>query len=203
MSYNLLTQDSLKSVGFPIVDGGRYSQALHDVIVGYRAARRSGSANSKTKADVALSGSKPWRQKGTGRARAGYKSSPVWVGGGVAFGPKPRSYRKSLSKSLRSVALRKALSLRAVSGDLVSVDSFSVAVPKTKDVVRLLGSLGLVGSVLVVSDSFNEFTFLAARNIPYLRLVSSADVNCEDLMRFKKVVLTEGGLRHLVGRVSK
>ena len=98
MSASILSIDAAKAAGIPVVENGRYTQALHDVVVAYRAARRSGSANTKTKAEVNLSGAKPWRQKGTGRARAGYKSSPVWVGGGVVFGPKPRSYRKNISQ---------------------------------------------------------------------------------------------------------
>jgi len=85
MSATILTIEAAKAAGVPVVENGRYSQALHDVVVAYRAARRSGSANTKTKAEVNLSGAKPWRQKGTGRARAGYKSSPVWVGGGVVL----------------------------------------------------------------------------------------------------------------------
>ena len=106
MSATILTIEAAKSAGVPVVENGRYTQALHDVVVAYRAARRSGSANTKSKADVNLSGAKPWRQKGTGRARAGYKSSPIWVGGGVVFGPKPRDYRKIVSKSVRRAALK-------------------------------------------------------------------------------------------------
>src|SRR5437867_12693736 len=108
MSAKVLTKAAAKEAKIVLVDGGRGTQAVHDVVVAMRAARRSGSANTKSKADVNLSGAKPWRQKGTGRARAGYKSSPVWVGGGVAFGPKPRDYSKKVPKSVKRVALRKA-----------------------------------------------------------------------------------------------
>ena len=90
MSATVLTVDAAKKANIEVIENGKYSQAVHDVVVAMRAARRSGSANTKTKAEVNLSGAKPWRQKGTGRARAGYKSTPVWVGGGVVFGPKPR-----------------------------------------------------------------------------------------------------------------
>src|SRR5208282_4853533 len=97
-----------------------------------------GTASVKTKATVNLSGAKPWRQKGTGRARAGYASSPVWVGGGVVFGPHPRDYSKSVPKAVRKLALRKALSARIIAGDVLIVDSFAVAEPKTKQFVKLV-----------------------------------------------------------------
>src|ERR1700741_3615346 len=98
MSAKVLTAQAAKEAKIELIETGRGGQALHETIVAMRAARRSGSANTKSKAEVNLSGAKPWRQKGTGRARAGYKSSPVWVGGGVAFGPRPHSYAKKLSK---------------------------------------------------------------------------------------------------------
>src|SRR5438477_5120433 len=101
MSAKVLTKAAAKEAKVALVDGGRGTQAVHDVVVAMRAARRSGTANTKTKADVNLSGAKPWRQKGTGRARAGYKSSVIWRGGGVVFGPKPRDYSKKVSKSVR------------------------------------------------------------------------------------------------------
>src|SRR6478672_9093095 len=135
MAATVLTIDAAKAANIPVVENGKYSQVVHDVVVAYRANRRSGSANTKTKAEVNLSGAKPWRQKGTGRARAGYKSSPVWVGGGVVFGPKPRDYSKKVSKSVRKLALRKALSARIVAGDILVVDNFSVQQPKTKQFI--------------------------------------------------------------------
>jgi len=112
MSAKVLTKAAAKEAKIDIIEDGRGTQAVHDVVVAMRAARRSGSANTKTKAEVDLSGAKPWRQKGTGRARAGYKSSPIWRGGGVVFGPKPRDYSKKISKSVRRLAFRKALSER-------------------------------------------------------------------------------------------
>ncbi|PYJ51802.1 MAG: 50S ribosomal protein L4, partial [Verrucomicrobia bacterium] len=99
MSANVLTKAAAKEAKIEIIEDGRGTQVVHDTVVAMRAARRSGSANTKTKAEVNLSGAKPWRQKGTGRARAGYKSSPIWRGGGVVFGPKPRDYSKKISKS--------------------------------------------------------------------------------------------------------
>ena len=120
MSAKVLTKAAAKEAKIDMIEGGRGTQAVHDVVVAMRAARRSGSANSKTKAEVDLSGSKPWRQKGTGRARAGYASSPIWRGGGVVFGPKPRDYSKKVSKTLRRLAFRKALSERIAAGEFDS-----------------------------------------------------------------------------------
>src|SRR6202051_1275400 len=110
MSAKVLTKAAAKEAKIELIEDGRGTQAGHDAVVAMRAARRSGSANTKSKAEVDLSGAKPWRQKGTGRARAGYKASPVWVGGGVVFGPHPRDYSKKVSKSVKKIALRKALS---------------------------------------------------------------------------------------------
>src|ERR1700761_7829156 len=137
MSATVLTIAAAKEAKIEVIENGRGSQALHDVVIALRANRRSGSANTKTKATVNLSGKKPWRQKGTGRARAGYASSPVWVGGGVVFGPHPRDYSKKVSKTTRRLALRKALSSRIAAGDVLVVEDFAVKEPKTKQFVKL------------------------------------------------------------------
>src|SRR6201747_2774070 len=108
MAAKVLTVEAAKAAKIEVVENGKYSQVIHDTVVAMRANRRSGTASVKTKATVSGSGAKPWRQKGTGRARAGYKSSPVWVGGGVVFGPHPRSYAKTLTKATKRLALRKA-----------------------------------------------------------------------------------------------
>src|SRR5205814_4702549 len=143
-----------KEANIDIIEDGRGTQAVHDVVVAMRAARRSGSANSKTKADVNLSGAKPWRQKGTGRARDGYKSSPIWRGGGVVFGPKPRDYTKKVSKSVRRLAFQKALSERISAGDVLTIDEFAVKEMKTRSFVQLLKKQTDAGKILNVSDAF-------------------------------------------------
>src|SRR5215207_3485329 len=135
MSATVLTLDAARNANIAIIENGKGTQAVHDVVVAMRAARRSGTANTKTKAEVNLSGAKPWRQKGTGRARAGYKSSPVWVGGGVVFGPHPRDYSKKVAKSVKRIALRKALSERIKGGDVFIVDAFAIKEPKTKSFI--------------------------------------------------------------------
>src|SRR6478752_7755393 len=123
MAAKVLTAEAAKNAKIALIENGRGTQALHETVVAMRAARRSGSANSKTKAEVNLSGAKPWRQKGTGRARAGYKSSPIWRGGGVVFGPKPRDYTKKISKATRRLAFLKALSERINAGDVLTLDA--------------------------------------------------------------------------------
>src|SRR5919199_1677093 len=160
MSAKVLTKAAAKEAGIELIENGRGTQAVHEAIVALRAARRSGSANTRTKAEVNLSGAKPWRQKGTGRARAGYKSSPIWRGGGVVFGPKPRDYSKRTSKSLRRLAFQKALSERIKDGDVLTVDEFAVPEIKTKKFIDLLRRQTDAEKVLLISDAFDEKTYI-------------------------------------------
>lgn len=199
----VLTVEAAKAASFPVVENGKYTQAVHDAVVAYRANRRSGSANTKTKAEVNLSGAKPWRQKGTGRARAGYKSSPVWVGGGVVFGPKPRDYSKKLTKSTKRIALRKALSEKIKSGDVLVVDSFAVTEAKTKNFVSLVTGITDEPKTLVISATFDDNTYRAARNVKPTLLMPASDVNAEHLLLFKKVILTNDALAQLAQRSQK
>src|SRR3954466_2984194 len=129
MAAKVLTADAARDANITLIETGRGAQALHETVVAMRAARRSGSANTKTKAEVNLSGAKPWRQKGTGRARAGYKSSPIWRGGGVVFGPKARDYSKTVSKATKRLALQKAFSERIKAGDVLTLYEFAVTEP--------------------------------------------------------------------------
>ena len=152
MSAKVLTIEAAKAAKIEVIENGKGTQAVHDVVVAMRAARRSGTACVKTKATVNLAAAKPWRQKGTGRARAGYKSSPVWVGGGVVFGPHPRDYSKKVPKSVKRLALRKALSERIKAGDVLVTDSFAVSEPKTKQFVKLLKDSTPEEKVLIVSE---------------------------------------------------
>jgi large subunit ribosomal protein L4 len=182
-----------------IVFGG-VTLAVQVVFVALRAARRSGSANTKTKAEVDLSGAKPWRQKGTGRARAGYKSSPVWRGGGVVFGPKPRDYSKKVGKSIRRLAFRKALSERINAGDVLTIEKFAVSELKTKAFVDLVRKQTDAEKVLIVSDSFDEKTYKSARNVKPVSLATASDVNTEQLLAFQKIVITQKALEKLAER---
>jgi large subunit ribosomal protein L4 len=189
-------------VRFPLVEGGKGTQAVHDVVVAMRAARRSGSANTKTKAEVDLSGAKPWRQKGTGRARAGYKSSPIWRGGGVVFGPKPRDYSKKISKSVRRLAFQKALSERIKAGDVLTMDKFVVTELKTKSFVTLLKKQTDARKVLLISDAFDQTTLKSGRNVKPVTLATASDVNTEQLLAFEKILITNKGLEQLAERTN-
>jgi large subunit ribosomal protein L4 len=202
MSAKVLSKTAAKEANIAIIEDGRGSQALHEVIVAMRAARRSGTANTKTKAEVDLSGAKPWRQKGTGRARAGYKSSPIWRGGGVVFGPKPRDYSKRTSKSLRRLAFHKALSERIKDGDVLTVDEFAVSEIKTRKFLDLIRKQTDATKVLVISDAFDEKTCISGRNVKPVKLAKASDVNAEQLLAFEKIVVTQKGLEQLATRIS-
>ena len=202
MSATVLTIAAAKEAKINVIENGRGTQALHDMVVALRANRRSGSANSKTKAEVAYSGKKPWRQKGTGRARAGYASSPVWSGGGVVFGPKPRDYSKKVPKSVRRLALLKALSARILAGDVLVAEDIKVATPKTKDFVSFLKSQTEARKVLLISTQFDETTYKAARNIQPVLLNTASEVNTEQLLAFQKIIVTNEALVKLAERLA-
>ena len=203
MSATILTAEAAKAANIEVITNGKYTQAVHDTVVALRANRRSGTASVKTKATVSGSGAKPWNQKGTGRARAGYKSSPVWSGGGVVFGPHPRSYAKKVSKQTRRIALRKALSARILNGDVLIVPTFAVANPKTKDFVKLMADLSPEAKTLIIGMDFDENTRLAARNVQPAVLASALDVNAEHLLCLKKIILTNDALAQLAERINK
>src|SRR5216117_2871389 len=202
MSAKVLTKAAAKEARIDIIEDGRGSQAVHDVVVAMRAARRSGSANTKTKAEVDLSGAKPWRQKGTGRARAGYKSSPIWRGGGVAFGPKPRDYLKKISKSVRRLGFQKALSERIKAGDVLTVDKFVVPELKTKSFLALLKKQTDARKVLLISDAFDQNTLKSGRNVKPVTFATASDVNTEQLLAFEKILITQKALEKLAERTK-
>src|SRR3989454_6899388 len=135
-------------VKIPLIGNGKGTQAVHDVIVAYNANQRMGTASTKTMGDVAGTGKKPWCQKGTGRARAGSFASPLWRGGGVVFGPKPRDFSKKVSRKTKQLALRKALSERLKAGDVIVVDDLKLGSPRTKDFIGVPSALDLKGSAL-------------------------------------------------------
>ena len=203
MSAKVLTAEEAKKANIAIIENGKGTQAVHDVIVALRANRRTGSANTKTKAEVNFSGAKPWRQKGTGRARAGYKSSPVWRGGGVVFGPKPRDYSKKTPKSVRKLALRKALSARILAGDVFLVDAPSIPDGKTaKFLAYVEKNAKDARKVLLVSPAFDETICRAARNLGHVLLMSAADVNAEHILRYDKILLTGEALAKISERTA-
>jgi large subunit ribosomal protein L4 len=176
------------------------SQAVHDLLTAYRANRRSGTANAKTRGEVSGNNKKMYRQKGTGNARHGDKNAPIFVGGGVVFGPRPRDYSKKVTKSTRKLALRRVLGDIIAAGKVNTVDSFAVADGKTKSFVAALGSLAGTGKILIIGKSFDDQTYLAARNVSWAQLVTANDVNIEEMLLANTIVVTTEALATLAAR---
>ncbi len=205
MSFSpLSTKDAASKLKVDLIENGIGTQALHETVVAYRANRRAGTHSTKTKATVAGSGKKPWRQKGTGNARAGYASSPVWSGGGVVFGPHPRKYTKKTNKAVKQLALKKAISSRVNAGEVYLIEPINLAKPKTRDLVASLkGGLDKQTTALLVIENPDRNLYLASRNHPHLVTVTGDLVNAEQLLLCDKVFITEGALGKLSARLQK
>lgn len=202
MAAKALTLDDAKKAKLSVIEDDRGAQAVHDVVVAMHANRRTGSANTKTRGEVAATGKKPWRQKGTGRARAGGNASPIWRGGGVVFGPRPRDYSKKVNKATRRLAFAKALSERIKSEDVLVVDAFSIADGRTKSFVSELKGHTDAAKVLVVANEFDESTKRAARNYASALLMTASEVNTEQVLYFNKIVVVGDALATLAGRTG-
>ncbi|MHB1421499.1 MAG: 50S ribosomal protein L4 [Bacillota bacterium] len=172
---------------------------MHQVVVMQRANRRRGTSSTKVRSEVSGGGRKPWRQKGTGRARAGSNRSPLWRGGGITFGPQPRDYSYTMPKKVRRLALKSALSSKVLDGNLVVVDEITMQQPKTKDMAKILGSLGVARKALVVTAKMDENVQKSARNIPGITPLTAASLNVYDLLLHDKLVIT----RDAVNRVEE
>jgi large subunit ribosomal protein L4 len=190
-------------VKFELIENGRGTQAVHDAVVAYRAAQRSGTACTKTAGEVAGTNKKPWKQKGTGRARAGSFQSPLWVGGGVVFGPKPRSFAKKVNVRTKQLALRKALSERLKAGDVIVVDDIKLSSPKTKAIISVIDALQVDGTALIISTGENKNLLLATRNLPNVDLTTSETLNTYDVLRQDKLIFTRGAFEKVEARLNK
>ena len=166
---------------------------------------RAGTACTKTKGEVRGGGKKPWKQKGTGRASAGSIRSPLFVGGGVIFGPKPRDYSFSMPQKARKLALRSALSAR--SADIILVQDFStISAPKTKEFSKILKALEVEGKILVVADykqPENQHLQLSSRNLPNVKLILPSNINVKDLLEADKILMTESSVKEITERLLK
>jgi large subunit ribosomal protein L4 len=189
-------------VKFALIEDGRGTQAVHEVVVAYRAGQRSGTACTKTVGEVAGTNKKPWRQKGTGRARAGSFRSPLWAGGGVVFGPKPRDFSKKVSKKTKQLALRKALSERIKAGDVLVVDDLKLESPKTKGFAGVISKLELKGSTLIISAGADKNLSLASRNVPNVALTTSDSLNTYDVLRPAKLLFTRSAFEKVESRLA-
>ena len=167
---------------------------MHQVVTAQLAARRSGTQSTKTRAEVSGGGAKPWKQKGTGRARAGSTRSPNWIGGGVALGPKPRSYAQKTPKKMIRLALRSALSDRASEGKVVVVDEWNFDTPSTKGAIAALAALGIEGKVLLVLDRNDVAAWKSFRNLGHVHIIETAELNTYDVLVSDYVVFTKSTL---------
>jgi len=164
---------------------------LHDAVVMQLAGQRQGNHETKTRAEVRGGGRKPWRQKGTGRARHGSIRSPIWRGGGVVFGPHNRDYKYSLPKKVRRLAIKSALSSKVKTGEILVLDELTLAQPKTKDMVNILDKLNVSNKALVVTAERNENAYKSARNIPGVKQLRVEGLNVYDLLHHDKLVITK------------
>jgi large subunit ribosomal protein L4 len=190
-------------VKFPIIENGKGSEAVHQTVVAYNNAQRMGTACTKNAGEVAGTNKKPWRQKGTGRARAGSFQSPLWRGGGVVFGPKPRDFSNKISRSTRQLALRKAMSARLKAGDVFIVDEIKLNSSKTRDFVAVLAALEIEGTALIVSNSGDNNLRLASRNVSSIEVTTGESLNTYQVLRSDKLVFTRGAFENLEKRLSK
>ena len=175
---------------------------IHQAITMYQASLRSGHASTKERGSVSGGGRKPWRQKGTGRARQGSIRSPLWHKGGVVFGPHPRDFSYTLPKKIKTAALRESLNAKYIGKDLMCVDDLKEKFLKTKEFAKILGKLKLEGKILALLDGFDPSVMLVSRNIRAFNLMRAMDVNAYDVLMNKKLLVTRAAVKNLLKRVQ-
>ena len=166
------------------------ADAMHQVVVALLANKRQGTQSAKTRAEVRGGGIKPWRQKGTGRARQGSIRAPQWIKGGVVFAPKPRDYRMSVPKSMRKVAMLSALTSKVQNDEMVVLDSLTLEAPKTKEIVKMLNAFNAKKTLIVTAEA-NETVYKSARNIEGVAVLPVNNINVYDLLKYSKVIMTK------------
>ena len=179
------------------------AQAVKDAVTAIRNAMRAGTACTKGKGEVAGSNKKPWKQKGTGNARAGFRQSPVWRGGGVAHGPKPRDFEQKLNKKVWKLAFKRALSEKIAAGEIIVVSEFKFEAPKTKLMAALLKNLGVTRSALVIQKEVDDTTLLVISNLPRVDYSTAQALDVYTLMANKTVVCDQAGFDALMARMAK
>lgn len=193
---------SERPVCFETIDNARGTQAVKDTVVAHLAARRQGTRSAKTAGEVSGTNRKPWRQKGTGRARAGSFQSPLWVGGGVVFGPRPHDFSIKINARVKKLALRKAISERLAAGDIVVVDALKLASHRTKDFVAVVTGLGVNSGSLLVVSSADKNLLRASGNVPCVKVSSGEDLNTYLVLWPDKILFTEEAFRKLEARLA-
>ena len=166
------------------------ADAMHQVVVALLANKRQGTQSAKTRAEVRGGGIKPWRQKGTGRARQGSIRAPQWIKGGVVFAPKPRDYRMSIPKSMRRVAMLSALTSKVQNDEMVVLDSLTLEAPKTKEIVKMLNAFNAKKTLIITAEA-NETVYKSARNIEGVAVLPVNNINVYDLLKYPKVIMTK------------
>lgn len=166
------------------------ADAMHQVVVALLANKRQGTQSAKTRAEVRGGGIKPWRQKGTGRARQGSIRAPQWIKGGVVFAPKPRDYRMSIPKSMRRVAMLSALTSKVQNDEMAVLDSLTLEAPKTKEIVKMLNAFNAKKTLIVTAEA-NETVYKSARNIEGVAVLPVNNINVYDLLKYSKVIMTK------------
>ena len=179
-----------------LFDGVVHEPALHQVIKAYLANQRQGNASTKTRGQVSGGGRKAWRQKGTGRARQGSIRAPHWRGGGIVFGPSPRSYRQDVPRKLKALARRSAFNTRALASQVAVIDRWDIDAPKTRRVTELLGKIGVAGrKVLILTNDSNNALYLSARNLPDVQVMPMREASAYDVLHASELLIEAGALR--------
>ncbi len=185
---------------FVVTDKG--AQALHQTLVTYQTNQHQGSASTLGKGDVSGSGKKPWKQKGTGRARAGYRQSPIWRGGSVVFGPTPHKVRKKLSRKVARLAFTRAFGEKVESGAVMVLENLKLNAPRTRDICSILKTLEIKGKTLFILGDFDTNIYLAARNLPNVEVASVDNVNTYQIVRYPQIVITQAAMKKLEQRLA-
>ena len=172
-------------------------EVVHSVLINFLANQRQGTQSTKTRAEVSGGGRKPWRQQGTGRARQGSTRAPQWIKGGIALGPKPRSYKYTVNKKERALAVKSVLSSKVLDNELVVVDSIPMKEIKTKEMVKTLSNLKVEGKTLIMLPEKNENVQKSARNIENVKTTLVGTINIYDLLKYNKLVVTEDTIKKL------
>jgi large subunit ribosomal protein L4 len=196
------TKSTEKDFGLPTFEGDKGLQAVKEVIVAINANNRQGTHSTKTRGEVSGSNKKPWKQKGTGRARAGSARSPLWSGGGVVFGPKPRDYSKKVNAKVKQLAFSRALFDRATAGEIAVIEKFEFAQAKTKAANQIVARVAPQGRVLLVDAPFGADAQRAVRNICRVSLQEAAKLNTLDLAQYRTIIVSTKALEAIIARVN-
>lgn len=207
MKLKIYTSDGSKFTekefsGIETFEGDKGVQAVKDVVVAHMANARQGTRSTKTRGEVSGGGKKPFRQKGTGRARAGSTRSPIWTGGGVVFGPRPQDFSKKINAKVKALAFRRAFFDRAAAGEIDVIESFTAPNAKTREVNAVVAKIAPKGRILVVDERFSTEVRRAAGNLARVETQDSSSLNTLDLTKYRSLILSEKALENVIARMK-